>query len=98
MGLVKKGHEVYWLTSAKEVESGDDQKLNADGIKVHRFSYFEFIQFLYVAKCSASELQSQLYIASDLKYIPDADFKALYGLSEETIKLISGFIKYLKGS
>ena len=58
----------------------------------------EFVQFLYVAKGSASELQSQLYIASDLKYIAEADFKVLYELSEETIRLISGFIKYLKGS
>jgi len=58
----------------------------------------EFVQFLYVAKGSASELQSQLYIASDLNYISEADFKVLYELSEETIRLISGFIKYLKGS
>lgn len=58
----------------------------------------EFIQFLYVAKGSASEAQNQLYVAFDLKYISEADFKKLYELSEETTKLISGFIKYLKGT
>lgn len=58
----------------------------------------EFIQFLYVAKGSAFEAQNQLYVAFDLKYISEADFKKLYKLSEETTKLISGFIKYLKGT
>ena len=57
----------------------------------------EFIQFLHVAKGSASEAQSQLYVALDLKYISQATFKELYELSEETIRLISGFVRYLKG-
>lgn len=57
----------------------------------------EFIQFLHVAKGSASEMQSQLYVALDLEYISEATFKELYELLEETIKLISGFVRYLKG-
>ena len=57
----------------------------------------EFIQFLHVAKGSASEVQSQLYVALDLKYISQATFKELYELSEETIRLVSGFVRYLKG-
>jgi four helix bundle protein len=57
----------------------------------------EFAQFLHVAKGSASEVQSQLYVALDLKYISEATFKELYELSEETIRLISGFVRYLKG-
>ena len=61
-----------------------------------RKSNKEFIQFLHVAKGSASEVQSQLYIALDLKYIPEIEFERLYGLSEEVVKLISGFLRYLK--
>ena len=57
----------------------------------------EFIQFLHVAKGSASELESQLYVAFDLEYMSEASFKELYELSEETMRLISGFIRYLKG-
>lgn len=57
----------------------------------------EFVQFLHVAKGSASEVQSQLYVALDLKYISEATFKQLYELSEETIRLISGFVRYLRG-
>ncbi len=56
----------------------------------------EFIQFLFVAKGSASEVQSQLYVALDLKYISPSTFATLYGLADEAIRLISGFIKYLK--
>ncbi len=57
----------------------------------------EFIQFLHVAKGSASEVQSQLYVALDLKYTSEATFKELYELLEEAIRLISGFVRYLKG-
>ena len=58
----------------------------------------EFIQFLHMAKGSASEVQSQLYVAFDLGYISEVQFKELYELLEETIRLISGFIRYLKGA
>ena len=57
----------------------------------------EFIQFLHVAKGSISEVQSQLYVALDLKYISEATFKELYEPLEETIRLVSGFVRYLKG-
>ena len=57
----------------------------------------EFAQFLHVAKGSVCEVQSQLYVALELKYVSEATFTKLYELSEETIRLISGFIKYLKG-
>ena len=58
----------------------------------------EFIQFLYIAKGSTSELQSQLYIASDLGYISESMFKNIYSKAHEILKLLSGLIKYLKGS
>ena len=56
----------------------------------------EFIHFLYVSKGSTSEVQSLLYAALDLSYISDEGFDRIYGLAEETVKLISGFIIYLK--
>ncbi len=56
----------------------------------------EFIQFLYIAKGSASEMQSQLYVALDLGYLSESSFEEIYGITEETLKLISGFVKYLK--
>ena len=57
----------------------------------------EFIQFLFIAKGSVSEVQSQLYVALDLGYVPDGHFSRCYEGADEVARLLSGFIKYLKG-
>lgn len=58
----------------------------------------EFIQFLYIARGSTAEVQSQLYVALDLNYIDNNKFEYLYQETVNIIKLISGFIKYLKNT
>ena len=58
----------------------------------------EFIQFLAIAKGSASELKSQLYTALDAGYIDKKEFEELYKLAHSIVLLISGFIKYLQQS
>jgi len=55
----------------------------------------EFIQFLFIAKGSAAEGQSQLYIALDQSYINEEKFNELYSKSDEVARLLSGFIQYL---
>ncbi len=55
----------------------------------------EFIRFLRYSYRSAGEVQSQLYVALDVEYISQQDFKQFYEDSAEIKKLISGFIKYL---
>lgn len=55
----------------------------------------EFVQFLYIAKGSAGEVRSMLYLAKDLKYIKDEQFKKLYDEIVIISKLISNFIKIL---
>jgi four helix bundle protein len=61
-----------------------------------RGSNSEFVQFLFVAKGSLSEVKSQLYIAMDLKYINQTEFKESYETAEEISKLINSFIRHLK--
>lgn len=56
----------------------------------------EFIRFLYIAKGSAGELKSQIYLAYDLNYINEVEFEELIAKINEVSKLIFGFIKYLK--
>jgi len=51
----------------------------------------EFAQFLYVAKGSVSEVQSQLYVALDLGYLSEGEFAELYKQADEVARLISGF-------
>jgi four helix bundle protein len=61
-----------------------------------RGSNSEFVQFLFVAKGSLSEVKSQLYVAMDLSYINNVEFNKAYELAEEISKLINAFIKSLK--
>ncbi len=60
-----------------------------------RRSTKEFTQFLFIAKGSAAEVQSQLYVALDQGYISQEKFSELYLKSDEVARLISGFIQYL---
>jgi four helix bundle protein len=60
-----------------------------------RRSTKEFIQFLFIAKGSVAEVQSQLYVALDQSYINEEKFAELYPKSDEVARLLSGFIKYL---
>ena len=55
----------------------------------------EFVYFLYIAKASAGEVRSQLYLAFDLEYITKNEFDSLSESISEISKLLSGFIKYL---
>ena len=62
-----------------------------------RQSRKEFVQFLYYASASGSEVQSHLYVALDQRYISEQDFRMLYEQAKKTKSLINGFIAYLKG-
>jgi four helix bundle protein len=55
-----------------------------------------FIVFLNYAYRSASEAQSLLYVAIDLKYITDQEFHENSSQLQTIKSLIGGFIKYLK--
>ncbi|MCK4528713.1 four helix bundle protein, partial [candidate division WOR-3 bacterium] len=54
-----------------------------------RRSNKEFIQFLFIAKGSASELQTQLYLALDRKYLTEEQFNDFYKDLEVIARQIS---------
>ncbi|MBZ5668469.1 MAG: four helix bundle protein [Acidobacteriia bacterium] len=56
----------------------------------------EFAHFLDIAKGSATEVQSLLYVASDVGYVTRDEFDRLYKLAAEAASLISGLISYLR--
>lgn len=58
----------------------------------------EFVKFLWIAKGSAAEVQSQLYVAKDVGYISDSDFEQIYSKAEGRIVLIDCFIQSLRTS
>jgi len=61
-----------------------------------RHSRKEFIQFLYVAKGSAAEIQSHLYVALDLSYVSQEVFDTIYDKADKVSRMVSNLIKYLR--
>ena len=55
----------------------------------------EFVRFLRYAKRSCTEVQSELYVASDQQYITNPEFQDAYDHAGRTRAAIRGFIKYL---
>ncbi|HKJ38792.1 MAG TPA: four helix bundle protein [Anaerolineales bacterium] len=58
----------------------------------------EFVRFLKIARRSAGEVQSQLYLALDIGYITDEERQKAYILATEAKKLINGMMTYLRKS
>jgi four helix bundle protein len=58
----------------------------------------EFIRFLKIARRSAGEVQSELYLALDRKYISAAELESAYALADEAKRLINGLIAYLRNN
>ena len=80
-----------------------NQILGAAGSVMHNIaegfdagSHLEFIRFLKMARRSASEVQSELYLALDRSYMNAAELREAYDLASETKKLINGMIAYLR--
>jgi four helix bundle protein len=61
-----------------------------------RSSDKDFAHFLDIAKGSAMEVQSLLYVALDVGYADQQTFERLYKLADETISLIIRFSSYLR--
>ncbi|MCK9419481.1 MAG: four helix bundle protein [Nitrospirae bacterium] len=72
-------------SSMHNIAEGFDSETNA-----------EFIRFLRYAKRSCSEVQSELYIALDEKYISTEEFEDVYEQAKRTRAAVRGFINYLK--
>lgn len=56
----------------------------------------QFINFLGMARASAGEVRSQLYIALDQSYISEEQFKESSSIAEKCSRQISKFISYLE--
>ena len=63
-----------------------------------RYGKKEKIQFYYMALGSLTELQNQLLIAKDLKYLDKTIFNEIAGQTVIVHKLLNGLIKSIKNS
>jgi four helix bundle protein len=55
----------------------------------------EFVRFLKMARRSAGEVRSELYIALDADFITQEELKQAYDLAVDVKKLINGMISFL---
>jgi len=60
-----------------------------------RRSNKEFVQFLFISKSSAAEVQSEAYVSLDQRYISKDEFQKIYEQAEKVSTLNSGLITYL---
>jgi len=58
----------------------------------------EFVRFLGFSRRSNSEVQSQAYIALDLKYISQERFQSIYGKANLLERQVNSLISYLAKS
>lgn len=63
---------------------------------VGRQSNKETIHFLFIAKGSLNEVETQLYLSFDLEYISEEELKNILEKVISNKKLINGFINYYK--
>jgi four helix bundle protein len=82
-----------------------DQIQRASGSIMHNIaegfdsgSNAEFVRFLAYAQRSCTEVQSELYVASDQGYVTQSQFDELYAAAGTTKAKVGAFIKYLKSS
>ena len=97
---------VYDLTNQRSLGKDfqlRDQIRDAAGSVMHNIaegfeagSDAEFVRFLKISRRSASEVQSELYLAVDRKYITTSQLQMTYKKPTEVKRLINGLIAYLR--
>lgn len=97
---------VYQLTSTSEFgkDAGLRDQIRRASVSIManiaeghgRMSDKEFANFLNIARGSAMEVKSHLYVIFDLNLITKERFDGLYSLLDEILKMIFGLIKHLK--
>ncbi|MBI4159623.1 four helix bundle protein [Candidatus Wolfebacteria bacterium] len=88
--------EIYSLTSQLRRAGVSVTSNIAEGFS--RYSIKEKIQFYYMALGSVTELESQLILANDLKYLDQKNFQDTVILIIRVSKLINGLIRSLKSA
>ena len=103
MGLVT---EIYQMTKAfpREEIYGLASQIRRCAVSVPsniaegygRKSTDDYLRFLQIAMSSLYEIQTQIEIALNLKYLPDNKFKQIYESTREIERMLSSLIKKIK--
>jgi len=82
--------EIYGLTSQMRRAAVSVPSNIAEG--KGRYSIKELVQFLYRARGSLLELETQLEIAHELTYLNSIEFHRLKGMTEELGRIVNGLV------
>lgn len=61
-----------------------------------RFHFQENIQFCRISRGSMYETQDHMITCLDNEYIDKENYKSIWGLTENAIRVLDGYIRYLK--
>jgi len=86
--------ELYGITSQLRRAASSIGANIAEGFS--RYHYNDKIKFYHNARGSLSETQNFLFLAKDLSFLIEKEFKYLFGFSEEVNKLINGLIRSIE--
>lgn len=87
-------NEIYGLTSQiRRAAIAIPSNIAEGQSRGHRM---EYIQFLQIAKGSAAELETQLLLAKELRFINERSFNEAYNLLVEIEKMLATLISKLK--
>lgn len=86
--------EIYGLTNQMRRSAVSVPSNIAEGLG--RQSNKETIHFLYIAKGSLNEVETQLYLSFDIGYISEEELKSVLEKLTSNKKLLNGFINYYK--
>lgn len=105
---VKLTKNIYTLTRnfPKEEQFGLTSQIRRAAISVPsniaegqaRYGKREFVQFLYFAKGSLAEIDTQLYIAQQLGYMEAQQYQSFYSEIDELQRMFFGLIAKLGGT
>ena len=97
-GLTNTGRfsQDYGLTNQIRKASVSVMSNVAEGFE--RDGNKEFLSFLSIAKASAGEVRSQLYVAFDQDYVSANDFERVKAKALESTRVIAGLSNYLRRS
>jgi four helix bundle protein len=98
--------EIYWISGDGEIgkDFGFRDQLRRSGVSIasniaegkERETASEFIRFLYIAKGSAGELKTQLYIAKEVGYLEESKYIDLNKRLEKVSGMVGNLIKAIK--
>lgn len=92
------------LPASEKYNLADQLKRSASSIPANiaeghgRYYYQDNVRFCYIARGSLTETYSHITLACELGYVPVEKHKEITKLVEELLRIVNGYIAYLKRS